>query len=130
MIDSFATVCQRFIVFDGISTCSENLAKMGMYYGEQSGKGFEAFKSLRVCEEELEKYLESWDRDEDLLGFSFMVQRMNVFWCLRYIVGNSRKIMRCYDKEDDETNLRSYRDDMLDIADYSLKEGKLLRIDF
>ena len=83
-----------------------------------------------MCEEELEKYLESWDRDEDLLGFSFMVQRMNVFWCLRYIAGNSRKIMRCYDKEDDETNLRSYRDDMLDIADYSRKEEKLLRIDF
>ena len=43
MIDSFATVCQRFIVLDGISTRSENLAKMGMYYREQSGKGFEAF---------------------------------------------------------------------------------------
>ena len=35
MIDSFAMVWQRFI---GISTCSENLTKMGMYYGEQSGK--------------------------------------------------------------------------------------------
>ena len=38
--------------------------------------------------------------------------------------------MRCYDKEDDKTNLRSYRDDILDIAYYSLKEEKLLCIDF
>ena len=26
---------------------------------------------LKVSEEELEKYLETWDRDEELLGFSF-----------------------------------------------------------
>ena len=38
--------------------------------------------------------------------------------------------MRCYNKEDDETNLCSYRDDILNIAYYSRKEGKLLRIDF
>ena len=38
--------------------------------------------------------------------------------------------MRCYDKEHDETNLRSYPDDLLDIAYDSRKEGKLLRIDF
>ena len=38
--------------------------------------------------------------------------------------------MRCYDKNDDETNLRSYRDDILDIAYIPRKEGKLLRIDF
>ena len=38
--------------------------------------------------------------------------------------------MRCYDKDDDETNLRSYRDDILDIAYFSRKEGKLLHIDF
>ena len=31
---------------------------MGIYYGEQSGKGFKA--KLKVSEEELEKYLESW----------------------------------------------------------------------
>ena len=30
---------------------------MGIYYGEQSGKGFKA--KLKVNEEELEKYLES-----------------------------------------------------------------------
>ena len=53
-----------------------------------------------------------------------------VIWCLRYVIENSHKIMRCYDKEDDETKLRSYRDDILDIAYYSRKEGKLLRIDF
>ena len=43
---------------------------------------------------------------------------------------NSHKIMRCYDKNDDEGNLRSYRDDILDIAYFLRKEGKLLRIDF
>ena len=43
---------------------------------------------------------------------------------------NSYKIMRCYDKEDDKANLRSYRDDILDTAYYSRKEGKLLCIDF
>ena len=31
---------------------------MGIYYGEQSGKGFKA--KLKVSEVELEKYLESW----------------------------------------------------------------------
>ena len=43
---------------------------------------------------------------------------------------NSHKIMRYYNKNDDETNLHSYRDDILDIAYFSRKEGKLLRIDF
>ena len=43
---------------------------------------------------------------------------------------NSHKIMRCYDKDDDETNLGSYLDDILDIAYFLRKEGKLLRIDF
>ena len=38
--------------------------------------------------------------------------------------------MRCYDKDDDETTLRSYRDVILDIAYFSRKEEKLLRIDF
>ena len=87
---------------------------------------------LIVSEEELEKYLESWDCDEDLLGFSFFkcygAEDEFVIWCLK--VENSDKIMRCYDKKDGETNLRSYRDDILDIAHYSRKEGKLLRIDF
>ena len=31
---------------------------MGIYYGEQSGKGFKA--KLKVSEKELVKYLESW----------------------------------------------------------------------
>ena len=31
---------------------------MGIYYGKQSGKGLKA--KLKVSEEELEKYLESW----------------------------------------------------------------------
>ena len=105
---------------------------MGIYYGEQSGKGFKT--KLKVSEEELEKYLETWDRDEDLLGFSFFkcydTENDHVIWCLKYDIENSHKIMRCYDKEDDETNLRSYRDDILDIAYFSRKEGKLLRIDF
>ena len=43
---------------------------------------------------------------------------------------NSHKIMRCYDKGDDETTLRSYRNDILDITYFSRKEGKLLRINF
>ena len=53
-----------------------------------------------------------------------------VIWCLKYDVENSQKIMRCYDKKNDESNLRSYRDDVLDIAYHSRIEGKLLRIDF
>ena len=54
---------------------------MGIYYSEQSGKGFKV--KLEVREEELEKYLESWDHDEDLLGFSFFnvtVQMMNMLF--------------------------------------------------
>ena len=51
------------------STYFESFTKMGIYYGEQSGKGFKT--NLEVSEEELEKYLETWDRDEELLGFSF-----------------------------------------------------------
>ena len=108
------------------------LTKMGIYYGERSGKGFKA--KLKVSEEELEKYLESWDHDEDLLGVSFFKcygsENEYVIWCLKYVVENSYKIMRCYDMEDDKANLRSYRDDILDIAYYSQKEGKLLCIDF
>ena len=38
--------------------------------------------------------------------------------------------MRCYDKKNDESNLRSYRNDVLDIAYRSRIERKLLRIDF
>ena len=87
-----------------------------------------------MSEEELEKDLETWDRDEDLLGFSFLkcydTENEYVIWCLNYGIENSHKIMRCYDKNDDETNLHSYRDDILDIAYFSRKEGKLLRIDF
>ena len=52
---------------------------MGIYYGEQSGKGFKT--KLKMSEEELEKYLEAWDHDEELLGFSFlnaMTQKMNM----------------------------------------------------
>ena len=116
----------------GLSTCSYSLTKMGICYGEQFGKGFNA--KLVVSEEELEKYLETWDHDEDLFGFSFFkcygTENEYVIWCLKYDVENSYKIMRCYDKEDDKTHLRSYRDDILDIAYYSRKEGKLLRIDF
>ena len=105
---------------------------MGIYYGEQSGKGFKT--KLKVSEEELEKYLATWDRDKDLLGCSFFkcndTENEYVIWCLKYDIENSHKIMRCYDKNDDETNLRSYQDDILDIAYFSRKEGKLLRIDF
>ena len=83
---------------------------MGIYYGEQSGKGFKT--KLKVREEELEKYLESWDRDKDLLGFSFFkcygTENEYVIRCLRYIVENSHKIMRCYDKDDNKTNPCSY----------------------
>ena len=84
---------------------------MGIYYGEQSGKGFKT--KLKVSEEELEKYLETWDRDKDLLGFSFFkcndTENEYVIWCLKYDKENSHKIMRSYDKNDDETNPRSYR---------------------
>ena len=106
--------------------------KMGIYCSEKFGKGFKA--KLKVTEEELEKYLESLDHDEDLLGFSFFkcycTDDEYVIWCLKYDVENSDKIMRCYDKKNDESNLRSYRDDVLDIAYHSRIEGKLLRIDF
>ena len=87
-----------------------------------------------MSEEELEKYLESWDCDHDLLGFSIFksygTEEEYVIWCLKYDVENSHKIMRCYDNKDDESNLRSYRDDILDIAYHSRKEGNVLRIDF
>ena len=82
-----------------------------MYYVEQSGKGFKA--KLKVCEKELEKYLESWNPDEDLLGTFYGTENEYVIWCLRYVAGKSHKIMRCYDKEDDETNLRSYSTEMI-----------------
>ena len=58
---------------------------MGIYYGEQSGKGFKM--KLKVSEEELEKYLETWDHHEDLLGFSFFkcydTESEYVIWCLK-----------------------------------------------
>ena len=43
-----------FTTFSGFNI----LAKMGIYYREQSGKGFKA--KLKVSEEELVKYLETW----------------------------------------------------------------------
>ena len=59
---------------------------MGIYYGEQSGKGFKI--KLKVNEEELEKYLETWDCDKELLGFSFFecydTGNEYVIWCLKY----------------------------------------------
>ena len=80
---------------------------MGIYYREQSGKGFKT--KLKVTKEELEKYLETWDHDEELLGLSFFecydTENEYVIWCLKYDIENSHKIMRCYDKDDDETNL-------------------------
>ena len=54
---------------------------MEIHYSEQSGKGFKA--KLKVREEELEKYLESWYHDEDLLGFLFtnvIVQMTNMLF--------------------------------------------------
>ena len=104
---------------------------MGIYYGEQSGKGFKV--KLRVSEEELEKYLEFWDDEEDLSQVSYFKlygsENEYVIWCRKYVMENSYKIMRCYNKEDDKANLCSYQDDVLDIAYYSRKEGKLLCID-
>ena len=65
----------------------------------------------------------------DFLFFEcYNTENEYVIWCLKYDIENSHMIMRCYDKGDDETNLRSYRDDILDIAYFSRKEGKLLRI--
>ena len=82
----------------------------------------------------MEKYLESCDDEGDLLQVSIFKlygsDNEYVIWCLKYDVENSYKIMRCHDKEDDEANLCSYRDDVLDIAYYSRKEGKLPCIDF
>ena len=87
-----------------------------------------------MSEEELEKYLETWDRDDNLLGFSFFkcygTEDGYVIWCLKYDVENSQKIIRYYDKKDDELNLRFYKDDILYIAYHSRREVKLLRIDF
>ena len=45
------------------------LLKRRIYYREQFGNGFKA--RLAVTEKDLEKYLESWDPDGDLLGFYF-----------------------------------------------------------
>ena len=104
---------------------------MGIYYSEQSRKGLKV--KLEVRDKELEKYLESWDQCEDLLGFSFLkcycTDNEYVIWCLKYDVENSHKIMRSYEKKNDESNLSCYRDDVLDTAYHSRIEGKLLRID-
>ena len=91
-------------------------------------------QKLEVREEELEKFLKSWDHDEDHLGFSFFkyycTDDQYVIWCLKYDVENSHKIMRSYEKKNDESNLSCYRNDVLDIAYHSRIEGKLLCIDF
>ena len=47
------------------------LLKRRIYYREQSGKVFKG--RLAVTEKDLEKYLESWDPDGDLLGFFFQM---------------------------------------------------------
>ena len=47
---------------------------MGIYYGEQSGKGFKA--KLKVSEEELEKYLESWVLP-NVVWFAFRLRMRN-----------------------------------------------------
>ena len=64
---------------------------MGIYYGEQSGKVFKTM--LKVSEEELEKYLQTWDHDEELLGFCFFecydTENEYVIWCLKYDIENS-----------------------------------------
>ena len=52
------------------------LLKRRSYYREQSGKGFKA--RLAVTEKDLEKYLESWDPDGDLLGFFSNVFMMSL----------------------------------------------------
>ena len=72
MINScFTSVWWRFV---GTSMCFESFTKMRIYYGEQSGKGFRM--KLKMSEEALEKYLESWDRGKELLGFSlFLILR-------------------------------------------------------
>ena len=106
---------------------------MGIYYREQSRKGFKV--KLAVTKEEVEKYLESWNPGiMTILGFSFFkcygTDNEHVIWCLKYNVENSYKVLRCYDKYNDETNLCSYRIDILDIAYHSRKEGKLLCIYF
>ena len=58
---------------------------MGIYYGEQSAKCFKA--KLKVSEEELEKYLESWDDEEDLLQVSLFKlcgsENDYAIWCLK-----------------------------------------------
>ena len=76
---------------------------MGIYYGGQSGKSFKA--KLKVTEEDLEKYLESWDHDGDLFGISFFKcygsENEYVIWCLKYVVENSHEI----NQEDEKTNL-------------------------
>ena len=82
----------------------------------------------------MEKYLESWDHGEDLFEVSvfkwYVSENGYVISCLKYIIENLHKIIRCYGKEDGKTNLGSYREDILDIAYYWRKEWKLLCIDF
>ena len=70
MINSFYYIFGRDLLYLlGWVRVLKIFTEMGVYYGEQSGKGFQV--KLKVSEEELEKCLESWDRDEVLLGFSF-----------------------------------------------------------
>ena len=61
---------------------------MGNYSGEEYGKRFKA--KLKVSEEELEKYLESWDRGEVLLLFSFFksygTENEYVILCIKYVI--------------------------------------------
>ena len=107
--------------------------KMGIYYEEQSGKGFKV--KCRVSEEEIQEYLSTWTRDEELIRVCirkcYGSEDEYAIWCLKYDLEKSNKIVRFYThEEEDQFILSSYRDDILDIAFESRQEGKLISIDF
>ncbi len=106
---------------------------MGIYYEEQSGKGFRA--KCRVSEEEIRNYLTTWNQDEEMIHVEihkcYGTEDEYAIWCLKVNLENSNKIMRAHlDEEEEEMLLRSYADDILDIAFESRKEGKLISIAF
>ena len=94
------------------------VTKVGIYYGEQYGKYFKA--QLKVSEEELEKYQESWACGKVFLVFPFFkcygAEIEYVIWCIKYVTENLHRIFKCYDNK---TNVHSYTDDILDMAYYS-----------
>ena len=84
---------------------------MGVYYEEQSGKGFKA--KCRVSEEEIQEYLSTWMRDEELICVCickcYGSEDEYAIWCLKYGLEKSNKIVRFYaDEKENQLILSSY----------------------